>query len=109
MRLKEYEISSIIQSFEEVFLKNNLSLEGSALYLYGSRTKDHLRGGDIDLLLRVPKEILKSVKSLDYLFSRAIQDKIGEQKIDILIIDTEAPKHPFHEIAIEQAVLIKQW
>lgn len=109
MRLKDAEKKNIIEAFEEVFKKNSLSSAGEALYLFGSRTRDDLKGGDIDLLLRVPNAILDKVKKLKIELSLAIQNRIGDQKIDLLIIDLDSPKDPFHEIAIQQAVLLKQW
>lgn|SRR3989338_9131473 len=109
MRLKDWEIKGIIEGTEAFFKENGLSIEKSGLYLFGSRTKDDLKGGDIDLLLRVPQVILEQTKSLKFKFSVAIQNRIGEQKIDILIISKEPPTEPFAQIAIEQAQLMKQW
>jgi len=109
MRLKDAEQKGIIESFEEVFKKNNLPLAESALYLFGSRTRDDLKGGDIDLLLRVPEAILKRVREAKTALSVAMQNRIGEQKIDLLITDQDPPKAPFHRIAFKQAQLLKQW
>lgn len=109
MRLIESEIRAIASSFENIFKKNNISLAAISLFLFGSRTQDGLKGGDIDLLLRVPKKILNSVKKLKLDFSIEIQKRIGEQKIDLLIIDDAPPKDPFHKIAIEQGLLLKKW
>src|SRR3990167_4841565 len=109
MRLKDWEIKGIIGGIESAFKENGLPIEKGGLYLFGSRTKDDLKGGDIDLLLQVPQVILEQAKSLKFKFSVAIQNRIGEQKIDILIIAQEPPIEPFAQIAIEQAQLIKQW
>ena len=109
MRLIEPEIKGIIWSCEDVFKKHNMGLKGVSLYLFGSRTNDALKGGDIDLLLRVPKEILPRVKTLKLDISREIKNRLGEQKIDILIIDQDQPQDAFHRIALEQAVLLKEW
>ena len=67
------------------------------------------RGSFIDLLLRVPMEILSSAKKIRIPFSLEIQKHLGEQKIDVLIIDINPPQDPFHQIAVEQAVLLRQW
>ena len=109
MRLIESEIQAMIASIEAVFKKKNMPLSSVSLFLFGSRVRDDLKGGDIDLLLRVPKEILSAVKKLKLDFLIEIQGRIGEQKIDLLMIDLDPPQDPFHEIAIEQTVLLKLW
>ncbi len=109
MRLKDWEIKGIIEATEEVFLQNNISLHHVELHLYGSRVEDHKKGGDIDLLFRVPNEILKKVEALSLNVNISIQKRIGEQKIDILLIDQKPPKDPFHRMALKKALLLKQW
>jgi len=109
MRLIESEIQAIVSSVEVILKKNNIRLSDVSLFLFGSRVRDDLKGGDIDLLLRVPKEILSAVKKLKLDFLIEIQGRIGEQKIDLLMIDLDPPQDPFHEIAIEQTVLLKLW
>jgi predicted nucleotidyltransferase len=51
------------------------------IYLYGSRTQDHLKGGDIDLLILSEQLNFKDKITL----LAEIQLKIGEQKIDLTI------------------------
>ena len=92
-----------------IFKKNNVGLTGISLCLFGSRTDDALKGGDIDLLLRVSKKILEKIKKLKLDISREIKNRIGEQKIDILIIDQDPPKDAFHRLAIEHAIILKEW
>jgi len=76
VRLSQFEIDSIIKSFQEVF-------EKGAIYLFGSRVDDNLKGGDIDLYIITSKENSSIDKKIKFLL--ALQDKIGEQKIDVLI------------------------
>ncbi|MBI2646183.1 MAG: nucleotidyltransferase domain-containing protein [Deltaproteobacteria bacterium] len=109
MRLKDWEIKGIVEGIESTFRENGLPIEKSGLYLFGSRTRDDLKGGDIDLLLRTSQVILEHAKSLKFKFSVSIQNRIGEQKIDLLIIGQEPPIEPFAQIALEQAQLMKQW
>ncbi len=52
------------------------------IYLYGSRTNDALRGGDIDLL--VIGEPVSYADQIDLLL--AIKARIGEQRIDLKLI-----------------------
>ena len=79
MRLTNHEIISIKESFHQVF--------GSGkIYLFGSRVDDSLKGGDIDLFIEL--DITPTVKeTLDKIskFKINLYDKIGEQKIDLII------------------------
>jgi uncharacterized protein len=74
LRLSEYQRNTIRTSFQSMFPKHSL-------YLFGSRTDDSQKGGDIDLLiLGNTKLTLKEIRSLKIdLFK-----KIGEQKIDVV-------------------------
>ncbi len=54
-------------------------------YLFGSRTRDDLRGGDIDLLIETgSNEPVEYAKELA--FRSHLKFRIGEQKIDVLFI-----------------------
>lgn len=54
------------------------------VFLFGSRVDDNKRGGDIDLLVEVPSRIDEMVRKKLRIIS-AIQRRIGEQKIDLII------------------------
>ncbi|MFK5937846.1 MAG: nucleotidyltransferase domain-containing protein [Sulfurimonas sp.] len=79
MRLTKFEIDSIKSTFLEVF-------NDGKIYLFGSRTNDIEKGGDIDLFIQL-KYILNAKDRLDKKsqFKLKLEDKIGEQKIDIII------------------------
>ena len=55
------------------------------LYLYGSRTQDHLKGGDIDLLILTNEEGLQVFKRkhLDILVQIKKNKNVGDRRIDI--------------------------
>ena len=57
---------------------------GADVYLFGSRTDDAKRGGDIDLYIEAPMSAAEAVRSriamLGHLYSR-----IGERKIDLVV------------------------
>jgi uncharacterized protein len=85
MRLTAQEQTSI---YNEIVKKD----PRAQFYLYGSRTQDHLKGGDIDLL--VISETLSFSDKVDILI--AIKDQIGEQKIDLSIkSDKDVKSDPF--------------
>ena len=79
MRLSNQEIKSIKEAFKEVF-------GDGKIFLFGSRIDDSKKGGDIDLYIQ-PKYTLDTKKILDkkIKFKLALYDKIGEQKIDVII------------------------
>ena len=79
MRLTPFEIKSIKESFLTIF-------KNGKIYLFGSRIDDEKKGGDIDLYI-----ILNYIEEREIIFDKKIQflvliqDKIGEQKIDVII------------------------
>lgn len=109
MRLSTTEKENIIIAIDTVLKNENIPTKDISLYLFGSRAKDDLKGGDIDLLLKVPSEILNQVKKLKTTFSVKIQNFIGDQKIDIVIYDRSTQDDPFLNIISKEAKLLKQW
>ena len=59
--------------------------QSCSTFLFGSRTRDDLRGGDIDLLIETgSNEPVEYAKELA--FRSHLKFRIGEQKIDVLFI-----------------------
>ena len=92
MRLTNYEITSIKESFHQVF-------GDGEIYLFGSRVDDTKKGGDIDLLIVSKTFTKKLLRKLRVEFFKYF----GEQKLDI-IIDDGSFSNPFHKIAYEKAI-----
>ncbi len=70
----------------------------AAVYLFGSRTNNAARGGDIDLLVLSSKiDLLDKLEILSELHV-----KLGEQKIDLLIYPDLS--QPFARVAMSQGV-----
>jgi len=71
------------------------------VYLFGSRVDDAKRGGDIDLLIysgRIDRSVRRAIR-------RAILDRIGDQKLDIVTApDPGAVTEPFVRLARQNAV-----
>ncbi len=79
MRLSAQQRFVIVQAFNNIF---NL---GDTLWLFGSRTDNSKKGGDIDLFIET-NEIESSITLTRKLaFLRELQTKLGEQKIDVII------------------------
>ncbi|MFC1754632.1 nucleotidyltransferase domain-containing protein [Thermoproteota archaeon] len=93
MRLTQKEISSIKDS---VFAYDS----HAKIYLFGSRAEDSLKGGDIDLLIESSKIGPNERRKIKI----NLYDKIGEQKIDI-ILSNEKDK-TFISIAKQTGILL---
>jgi uncharacterized protein len=80
MRLQKSDIATIKRVAREVWG------EKVVVYLFGSRTDDSEKGGDIDLLIKLPHEpdqeniLLKKSE-----FLAKLEILLGEQKIDVVI------------------------
>ncbi len=84
-------------------LKNKLktfSLDAK-IYLFGSRTDDTKRGGDIDLLILSNEVTKKDLRVLRVEFFK----HFGEQKLDI-VLDNGEFKTPFTKHIFQKAVLL---
>jgi len=106
MRLTKEQIAAFIDAVNHY--ADNSELE---LRLYGSRVKDELKGGDIDLLLITASEAnTKILKDNKYKMLSAIKQKIGEQKIDLTIITrANITSDPFIKTAYSQSILLHAW
>lgn len=84
MRLTEFQITTI----------NNLSKKhfGSStrIYLFGSRTDDSKKGGDIDLLIRNNDESALTLEAKIHYLAE-LKKILGNQKIDI-VLDNSATR-----------------
>lgn len=103
MRLTKEELEGIRSACVEV-----LPAAGWSLYLFGSRVDDSLRGGDIDLLMLTDSPESKSVvlaRRTSLLV--ALKDRIGEQRIDLVVGDQKAvAEDPFLKQVMQTAVLL---
>lgn len=99
IRLEEWEIKEITQSFKECFQEND------HLWLFGSRVYPEKRGGDIDLYIEVDHFEFKKIYDQQNQFWSALQDRLGEQKIDIVVRD---PKLDLliYKVALDEGVRI---
>lgn len=97
MRLESREVEEIKQVAKECF-----GIE-TKVYLFGSRTDNNKKGGDIDLYIETTaKENLfdKKIKMLQMLYER-----LGEQKIDIVVNNYANPLY-IHKVAREEGIIL---
>ena len=85
MRLSEFEIESI-KSLASHHFGTDVQV-----FLFGSRTSNQQRGGDIDLFIRDPNGgHLKTRTKINFITDLIL--KIGEQKIDV-VLDNQDTKN----------------
>jgi len=73
--------------------------------LFGSRLDDSARGGDIDLLILSDEAIADRERKALRLVAR-LQVRLGDQPIDVLVIDPASDRRPIHAHALRQGATI---
>ena len=95
MRLSPREINNLLQSVSHLD-------PDAKLYLFGSRTRDDVKGGDIDIALLTDKLSLKDKVEIKYNFFK----EFGEQKIDIVLIKN--PEQAFWKVIKNKSILLSK-
>ena len=89
MRITEHEKNAIVDAVRETD-------PDAKVWLFGSRTDDKKKGGDIDIgILSSKVEVMEEIE-----IKQNIYDKIGEQKIDIVV--SKDGQQAFFKYAITQ-------
>ncbi len=96
MRLQRAEIDIIKSTLRE-------SIDDAKVFLFGSRTDDSKRGGDIDLFVQTHKNITlkEELKILSRMELRGI-----ERKIDLIIQTPQTPPQKLFETIIKEGILL---
>ncbi len=77
-------------------------LPDASVYLFGSRTDDHRKGGDIDLLV-IGSRSLTGQEKRD--IKIAFYKRFGERRIDIVSF-VDCDPDPFCQLAMSEAVAL---
>ncbi len=99
MRLTTQQIATIKQKTALIFG------DDAKIYLFGSRTDDDAKGGDIDLFIDLDKEIDHPISKTIQL-NGLLQQEIGMQKIDIVFHSPPYAWKPIHTQAKEHGILL---
>jgi predicted nucleotidyltransferase len=99
MRLTPDQIDAIHQAARRVL--------GHApnISVFGSRARDDLRGGDIDLFIETDKVLENRAKTICQL-AGAVTMALGERRIDVVLKDANTPPALIFDIARRTGVLI---
>ena len=96
MRISEYEKNTIIEAVNSID-------PDAKVWLFGSRTDDDKKGGDIDIAIlseKINRDIMRKIQ-----VRRFICDKIGEQKIDI--VTTSDGREAIFKLAVAEGIQLQ--
>jgi predicted nucleotidyltransferase len=79
--------------------------DDACIRIFGSRAREDEKGGDIDILIETERQLPSRVAAVCRIASE-LQMQLGEQKIDIIIIDPETREQPIHQIARQTGVIL---
>jgi predicted nucleotidyltransferase len=96
MRLEPEAIPPLLSAVREHFGAD------AEVWLFGSRTDDTKRGGDIDLYIET--DIEREIVSRRSRLLRRLEKIYGDRKIDLAVRPRSRAPHRLHEIAREQGI-----
>ena len=99
MRLRDKDRQAIKAAAREVFG------ESVIVRLFGSRVDDARKGGDIDLHVETDPTPGGPTK-LQSRFWSLLQERLGEQKIDVIVTERGLPTSPIERIAYSEGVCL---
>ncbi len=78
---------------------------GCSVRLFGSRTDDLRRGGDIDLHIAAETAALADIEN-ELAFLQELKGRIGEQKIDVIVRAPNYTRRAIDLIALHEGISI---
>ena len=97
MRLKKEYIDYIKRIAKDLFG------EDTKVYLFGSRIDERKKGGDIDIYVETNLKTNIFEKKIELL--KCLHDKMGEQKIDVVINNNTTHKY-IYEVAKHEGIML---
>ena len=97
MRLSKRTQKIIRETVAEVFGVD------ATVSVFGSRVYDNLRGGDIDLLIKLTHPDIDSHRKSLQLVAK-LQLLLGDQSIDVLLIDPQTRLKPIHKEGLRTGI-----
>ena len=93
---------------QRVALRAHFSHEVGAdceVLLFGSRADDNQRGGDVELLVRLPRPLQRPVWLAARLAAHAVR-LLGGRRVDVLLLDPATKLQPIHAAALATGVVL---
>jgi predicted nucleotidyltransferase len=100
MRLTTADCQNIKQAVRE------LAGEDANVRLFGSRTDERLRGGDIDLYVEVKSREISNPAWLASRISARVSRRIGHRSVDVLLAAPNLKRLPIHDHAAQTGILL---
>ena len=100
MRLTQDQSQAIVAATAE------LAGTDARVRLFGSRVRDDLLGGDIDLLVECPRPVARPVQLAARITAR-LQRALGDRRIDVLVIEPDTVLESVHRAAQADGVLLR--
>lgn len=97
MRLTDDQVQAIKQTAHAVLG------DDARVILFGSRTDDAKKGGDIDLLFETDRAVDNRAITIGALYVSLIR-KLGDRKIDVILKDAATPEAPVLAIARQTGI-----
>ena len=99
MRLSSEQISTIRK------LTSQIAGASARVWLFGSRVRDDLRGGDVDLLIALDSQVLEPAQLSARLAARVSRFMSG-RRVDVLVRAPNLMHLPIHDVALAEGVLL---
>lgn len=101
MRLTDQQRTIIRSTVTELFGEN------AEVRLFESRLDDTRHGGDIDLLIETDQVDVDAIVRAEISFTTRIQEKLGKQKIDVLLdYPSRKTRPPIFSVAKQTGILL---
>jgi predicted nucleotidyltransferase len=97
MRLTSEQIDAIRRDVAQ------LAGDAARVWLFGSRVRDHERGGDVDLLLEMDEPVDEPAQLAARLAARISRSMYG-RKVDVVVQAPNLMRLPIHTIAHEEGI-----
>jgi predicted nucleotidyltransferase len=75
------------------------------IVLFGSRTDDSARGGDVDLLITV-QQMPDNIAFTAALLAAKVERALEGRRVDVVLRIADAPVQPIHEIALRTGMAL---
>ena len=77
--------------------------ESASVLLFGSRSDDNVKGGNVDLLIKLESPAADKI-ALGARYNALLQMKLGLQKFDIFVTDPSTALKQIHQQALSKGV-----